>query len=423
MRWAYYNEHDPAMAAWLRELIAAKLIADGDVDARSIADVSPDDLRGFVQCHFFAGISGWSYALRLAGWPDDQPIWTGSCPCQPFSSAGKGDGAADPRHLWPAWFRLIRECRPHVVAGEQVASVDGLAWFDRVSTDLEGEDYAIGAVDLCAAGVGAFHIRQRLWFVADANEGRCRPYRESRSRAATSRDRPLGSDDRPALAHTSPAGELADAEHAERWPLDLDREDERHGHDSGRAEAHGQPGTRREIRELADANGGQSRLGDVQRGRQHRLRAQSGCPDGRARDRERPEAGELLPERPGECAVGPAGDAGIVGHANLTRCETRHVVGVGNKTRSEQPTQSGIWDDVEWIACRDGKYRPAQSGIFPLVARLPRGMVRGGDPGAPIDPNTSAEARVMRLRGYGNSIVAMVAAEVIGAYMDVSNDQ
>jgi DNA (cytosine-5)-methyltransferase 1 len=66
-------------------------------------------LRGFTQCHFFAGIGVWSYALRLAGWPDDRPVWTGSCPCQPFSAAGKGAGFADERHLWPAWHHLIRE--------------------------------------------------------------------------------------------------------------------------------------------------------------------------------------------------------------------------------------------------------------------------------------------------------------------------
>jgi hypothetical protein len=57
---AYYNEIDSFAAAWLRELIKAGLIADGEVDERSIADVRPDDLRGFTQCHFFAGIGGWS---------------------------------------------------------------------------------------------------------------------------------------------------------------------------------------------------------------------------------------------------------------------------------------------------------------------------------------------------------------------------
>ena len=61
---AYYNEFDPFAAAWLRNLIAQGLIAPGDVDERSIKDVSPDDLRGYTQCHFFAGIGGWSYAAR-----------------------------------------------------------------------------------------------------------------------------------------------------------------------------------------------------------------------------------------------------------------------------------------------------------------------------------------------------------------------
>ena len=102
---AYYNENDPFAAAWLRELIKAKLIADGEVDERSIELVRPDDLRGFVQCHFFAGIGGWSYALRLAGWPDNREVWTGSCPCQPWSVAGKGDGENDARHLWPVWYK------------------------------------------------------------------------------------------------------------------------------------------------------------------------------------------------------------------------------------------------------------------------------------------------------------------------------
>ena len=168
----YYNEIDPFAAQWLRELINARAIAPGEVDERSIADVDPDDLAGFCQCHFFAGIGVWSYALRLAGWPDDRPVWTGSCPCQPFSSAGKGVGFADERHLWREFFRLIRERRPATVFGEQVASKDGLAWLDLVQADLEGAGYACGALDTCAAGVGAPHIRQRLYWVAiTSNEG------------------------------------------------------------------------------------------------------------------------------------------------------------------------------------------------------------------------------------------------------------
>jgi len=169
---AYYNENDPYAAAWLRNLIAAGHIAPGEVDDRSIADVTSAELAAFDQCHFFAGIGGWSLALRLAGWPDDQPVWTGSCPCQPFSAAGKGLGEKDPRHLWPEFRRLIAECRPAVVFGEQVAAAAGRQWLAGVRADLEGLAYAVGAADLCAASAGAPHIRQRLWWVADADHGR-----------------------------------------------------------------------------------------------------------------------------------------------------------------------------------------------------------------------------------------------------------
>ncbi|MGG5947204.1 DNA cytosine methyltransferase [Salmonella enterica] len=165
---AYYNEIDPFAAAWLQNLIDAGCIAPGVVDTRSIEEVTANDLKGFTQCHFFAGIGVWSYALRCAGWPDSRPVWTGSCPCQPFSQSGKRQRFNDPRHLWPAWFYLVSQCRPHVIFGEQVASKDGLTWFDAVQLDLEEAEYAVAVVDLCAAGFGAPHIRQRLFWVADA---------------------------------------------------------------------------------------------------------------------------------------------------------------------------------------------------------------------------------------------------------------
>ncbi|ELY3575025.1 DNA cytosine methyltransferase [Cronobacter sakazakii] len=165
---AYYNEIDPYAAQWLRNLIAAGHIAPGEVDERSIEDVTPDDLRGFTQCHFFAGIGVWSHSLRLAGWPDDKSVWTGSCPCQPFSAAGKGDGFADERHLWPSLFHLISECRPQHVFGEQVASGNANAWFDLVQADLEGMGYAFGLVPFASAGVGAPHIRERAYWVANS---------------------------------------------------------------------------------------------------------------------------------------------------------------------------------------------------------------------------------------------------------------
>lgn len=180
---AYYNEIDPYAAQWLRNLIKAGHIADGEVDTRSIIDVRPDDLREFTQCHFFAGIAGWSYALRLAGWPDDRKIWTGSCPCQPFSVAGQGKGFDDDRHLWPDFFRLIRSCRPQVIMGEQVAGAAGYSWLDGVRFDLEGEDYSCEGVDIPACSANAPHIRQRLfWISVDNAESVGQEYREPRCR-------------------------------------------------------------------------------------------------------------------------------------------------------------------------------------------------------------------------------------------------
>lgn len=109
---------------------------------------------------------GWPLALQLAGWPSNKPVWTGSCPCQPFSSAGKGLGDKDERHLWPVFFDLIRQCRPEYVFGEQVASAIGKGWLDGISADLAEENYTCGAVVLGAHSVGAPHRRPRLYWVA-----------------------------------------------------------------------------------------------------------------------------------------------------------------------------------------------------------------------------------------------------------------
>jgi len=168
---AYYNEIDPYAAQWLRNLIDGGHIASGDVDERSIVDVRADDLRGYDQCHFFAGIGGWSRGLRLAGWDDNAPAFTASCPCQPLSGAGKRKGHADERHLWPAFYRIVAECSPSIIFGEQVASADGREWLAGIRADLEVLGYACGASDLCAAGIGAPQIRQRIYWVAYSTRG------------------------------------------------------------------------------------------------------------------------------------------------------------------------------------------------------------------------------------------------------------
>lgn len=162
---AYYNENDKKAAAWLRELIRAGLIAPGEVDERSITDVRHTDLQGFTQCHFFAGIGGWSYALRLAGWPDDREVWTGSCPCQKYSTAARGRNVAE--DAWPLFRELIFTSRPGTVFGEQVAAAR--AWLDSVRYDVEAMAYAFGAAVLPACSVGQDHVGERIFFVCSTN--------------------------------------------------------------------------------------------------------------------------------------------------------------------------------------------------------------------------------------------------------------
>lgn len=179
---AYYNEFNKDKANYLRKLIANNLIAAGDVDERSILEVTHEDLLGYTQCHFFAGIGGWSLAMRYAGWPDNRPVWTGSCPCQSFSTAGGKNGRKDKRHLWPEWFRLIKESTPATIFGEQVAAAITYGWLDEVFSDLESSDYACASAIIRACSVSKGHERRRLWFVAHAEDfNDCRDTRKVQS--------------------------------------------------------------------------------------------------------------------------------------------------------------------------------------------------------------------------------------------------
>ena len=363
---AYYNELDPYAAAWLRNLIAAGHIAPGDVDERDIREVQAGDLAGYTQCHFFAGVGVWSHALRRAGWDDSRPVWTGSCPCQPFSSAGRGGGFDDERHLWPHWFSLIRECRPAVVFGEQVEAAIRYGWLDLVQDDMEGCGYAFGAVGIPAAGVGAPHIRQRLWWVADAQRdtggarGLAEQSREGFGAQGAGPSVELGR-----CSVLSVVGNATGDGQRQSWLADQSRE---------------QPQPLRRPSVPSD-------VGDPGSAGLARPSRQSGD-DGAER---------ASAERAGG-AVSPLADHGSEGRRQVGA----HVGGGGEGSRApgldERPAHRSPWSDAEWIPCRDGKFRPVEPGTFPLAH------------GAP--------ARVGRLRAYGNAIVAQAAEEFIRAYTD-----
>ena len=246
---AYYNEFKPEAAHMLRQLIKDGLIAPGEVDERSITEVLSDDIKGFTQCHFFAGIGGWSVALRHALWSDDRPVWTGSCPCQPFSSAGKQKGKDDARHLWPVWFRLIRKCRPVRIYGEQVAAAIAHGWWDDVANDLEAEGYAVGAAVLPACSVGKPHKRDRLWFVGDAEHHGWNGGQVTGSDAAAIRNDAQGQDSTSQLAGAGQSSDVADTKNIQC--------DERGcGDDSGaRRENEGQVGADSGFLDVANADG------------------------------------------------------------------------------------------------------------------------------------------------------------------------
>lgn len=359
---AYYNDVEESACAWLRELMIAGQIAPGVIDNRSILDVQPTDLIGFTQCHFFAGIGGWSLALRLAGWPDNRPVWTGSPPCQPFSVAGEGKGKDDERHLAPKFISLVRACRPGVLFGEQVASsavfgkaakgrrgapasAPDWAWIDDLSDRLEAARYAAWAVDFPSAGVGAPHIRQRTYFgavdtrrVADAEGGGWGEERPDRRRGDVG-DKPQGQS---AGSTTSGFGcGLADGEGVGR--------SRRGGHvEVGAGSGRG-------------GHGDDCQAGRVVDGVCQGLEGYGGNVDDRRE-----------PGRDSSQSSGPAGAAS-------SPCGT--------------DAPYSFWSDADWVYCRDDKWRPIEPGSQPLAHGV--------------------SGRVGLLRGYGNAVDPQQAAVFI----------
>ena len=375
----YYNDNDPYCAVWLRNLITADLIPDGDVDDRGIEEVTASDVQGYTQCHFFAGIAGWSEALRLAGWPTTEPVWTGSCPCQPFSVAGRGRGEEDERHLWPEFRRLIAECRPPVIFGEQVAGKAGREWLGGVRQDLTRIGYTVAAADLCASSVGAPHIRQRLFWVA------C--------------------NDTSGTAYPGTSGSVGSNELCTRILPQM----ETLGYAVGAADlcaaGVGSPQKRQRLWWVADSGS-------------ERLPERAGVAEVSEEALESPsrEAVEC------RCASGGVGDADSTGPQPGE--QTTKATGYGSsiesassddrvvdtdRSRCEQPENevrpgrngfvgAGFWDDFEFIECADGRQRRIEPGTFPLAVGFPD--------------------RVGKLRAYGNAIVPQVAGEFVRAYME-----
>jgi DNA (cytosine-5)-methyltransferase 1 len=438
----YYNDNDPMVCAWIRQLMFDGLIPYGVVDSRSILDVQPADLEGFTQCHFFCGIAGWAYALKLAGWPATRPVWTGSPPCQPFSAAGKLEGKEDARHLGPKFISLVRACRPPVLFGEQVASaavfgksakrVGGepeWSWLDDLSDRLEAAHYAVGASDIPAAGVGAPHIRQRTFFgavrLADATSaglersaGQGIQGRSDRYACSSQSERLADANGRDACAEREQRSGQQRLKPQDGGPERL-AESGGVGRQWGQGSAHGGVNDGQDAGRVEGDNGiardcqvGPERLEHpAGNGRQQR----GAEPSGRGLD-----AG-CSPER-----LADANEPGSQGRQGMPQRPVERAAGSGGMADSQSPggTDHGGWDDVDWLFCRDGKWRPVKSSFQRLADGLPGSVVPCGDfvPAShPLAQSTKEARRVMRLRGYGNAIVPQGAALFIRAFDTAGN--
>ncbi|MFN3247710.1 DNA cytosine methyltransferase [Roseibium album] len=408
---AYYNEIDAYAAEWLRNLISENLIARGDVDERSIVDVRPADLIGYTQCHFFAGVGVWSYSLRLAGWPDNRPVWTFSEPCQPFSQAGKGKGAADERYLRPYTHHLVRVCRPPIIFGEQVASKDGLGWLDTLQADMEAENYACAAVDTCSAGVGAPHIRQRLRVVAQRLADPklpCTTRHGTNGREGASEAGVWGGP-----ADCGRPDDMADATGRGQRKLRGSVESGNLRHVDGCCN----PSCRMANSEgrRCDSGTGSRDFGKAKERRPvssdcNKLGGLANASSSSGPEHEHEQGGERTPaaedaaerERSGGLEYaeryGRQEGCGDTGEEKATRTGTTgYDLERSGSNNGPGPT-NGFWRDVDWLFCRDGKWRPVEPGTFPLAY------------GAP--------SRVGRLRAYGNAIDAEATRVFIEAVME-----
>lgn len=420
----YYNEWDKGAAAWLRELIKQGHIPFGVVDERSITEVKPEDLDGFTQCHFFAGIGGWPLALRLAGVSEDTPLWTGSPPCQPFSAAGKQLGQFDPRHLAPVFLDLISECRPPVLFGEQVAPAIAKSWMCDLQTHLEGEDYAVGFAVLPACSVGAPHKRDRLFFGAyNLAESLCSKRCSERLQRPGEGNQAQRSGEATELAGCGGAGFWSDADWlgcrdgkfrpVEAWTQQMvDGVPDILGYCSDNCITEAWE----EIKSVCDAQ--KTRPGEALQ----QLRLSYGAQIKRFEKtrgfdsiyptpvllafvrelwRKGRQISESLP------LLGEEAEKGLL----------RSLWGFGSSTGS--PRERGLDEQ------QTGEPADIVRILSPILARYasqawPDAYKAYAEIGFPL--GADIQARVARLRGYGNAIVPQVAAEFIKAFMGVVNE-
>ena len=381
----YYNENDKFAARWLRQLMNDGLIPLGEIDDRSITEVSGSDVRGFDQCHYFADIGGWPYALKLASWRE--PVWTGSCPCQPFSTAGQGKGYDDERHLWPEFYRLIEECRPATVFGEQVASKDGRIWLSGVRADLEELDYAFGAADLCAAGVEAPHIRQRLFWMAYTEGNRFE--KQSNFETIPESDKSKSKYEEKSIFGTFRSVGMQSIDGLEyaasdrwikRWAESIERSIVERCREN----------------RLADSDGGDAEAKRLQRSREYRQQPED--------NRNCEQFGRLAYTEGVRCVErgrNSANHAGSLSKQFFSRRlrDDSSLHRLADASGREMGRAGLAWENSVWIEDIEGKSRRIESGAFPLA--------------------NGVSARVGRLRGYGNAIVPELAAEFVTSFMDI----
>jgi DNA (cytosine-5)-methyltransferase 1 len=331
--------------------------------------------------------------------PDLSPdVIVGGFPCQPFSHAGKQRAQDDPRHLWPEMFRLIRECRPTWVIGENVAGIIKLG-LDEVLSDLESEGYATRTFNIPACAVGAPHIRQRLWIIAHSDshgepdgafDGDTRQGQLGFGRSETSSH---GSD-----ADESGSHRAAEHEH-----------DPKHGQTQLRDKQVGELGQMGKV--VADADSDDRRRERCTKSQEGTTRVEHGGSG--SRQLERGIDADVADASSGRQRRSGKGQMEQSRRAETKR--TSETLANTDETGCEQQRRSKSAQEEQPSIEHGGSLSDAASGGRPEVwwkVEPPVGRVVDGLPN-----------RVPQLRALGNSIIPQIAQEIGNAIKALENDK